>query len=222
MSDAPPPPPPEGFGQEPPGPPAFPPPIEPPQSTAPPPPPPGFGGPPPPPGYPPQPGYAAPPGYPQPGYPQQPGFPPPAPKSGSGLKTALIIIGVIVVLGIVAVSVLAFAVGRTVDKAVVVGREIARDYGTAPASAYKLEITECTTDDTGSPVAKGTINNVSGVTHGFRVTVGFYDDSDKRLGEGFDIVSALRDGSSSNFDTNSFSSSSESFVCRVDNVSFNG
>ncbi len=138
------------------------------------------------------------------------------------MKTALIIIGVIVVLGIVAVGVAAFAVGRTVDNVVTVGRDIARDYGTAPASAYQVEITKCTTDDTGSPVATGTIKNVSGKTHGFRITVGFYDDNDKKLNESLDLVNSLRDGSSSDFAVTSFGVSSESFVCRVDNVSFNG
>jgi hypothetical protein len=174
--------------------------------------PPGYGGPPP--------GYgAAPPGYaaaPPAGY---PGAPPAPPRSsGNGcLKAALITLGVVAVLVVVAVAVSIFAISRFVQHSV----------GTADPADYDLPVSEMTCDlsSSGTMTVGGSFTNKSDHLQTFRISVDFFDTTtNTKVGSDPLITTgSLAAGESVTFEGSAFTSTKpRGLNCRVSDVSYAG
>jgi len=142
---------------------------------------------------------------------------------GTGLKVFLIVFGILAVLGIGLGVLIGTRVKQVSDSATSFVDEMAKAYGPAPDAAYKLEITDCTTDSLDNATAKGTIKNTSGKRHGFNVEIGFYNSDNTRLGSTMnEFIDAIDDGKSATFEASGFETPKGDFTCKLESVKFNG
>jgi len=152
------------------------------------------------------------------------GFPPPA-KSGmnTGLRVFLIAFGILAVLGVGLGLLVASSVNDAIEVGDTIFSEVAKAFGPAPKGSHSVEITECSTDSFDHAFVSGTITNTSGQNHGFEVKVGFYDDSDTRIGStSSSFVDPIDGGRSASFEVGSFETPAGGFTCRIEGVDFNG
>ena len=176
-----------------------------------------------------QPQYGQPPVQPPVGYPPQygGGYPPPAPAKSNTTRNILLIVGLVLLLGIGGCVALVFAAGNSVDNAVDRAvTDFQDNYGTAPDDAFDLKLNDddgCTTDDFGYPEVNGTIENTSGKSHGFNITVSVDDNDGNRIGDTFNVfIDPIDDGKSAVFSGSGFTEVTSEFTCKIDDVSFNG
>lgn len=113
------------------------------------------------------------------------------------MKAALIVIGIVVVLGIIAVGSLIFLGKETV-------KEINKSMGVAATSDYKVTDVECLTDDTSGLKATGKIKNLSNKAQAFHVTVRWETTSGDLIGVDSTYTDKLDVGQSQLWSTTSF------------------
>ncbi len=170
---------------------------------------------PPPPGYaatpPSAPPYGAPAYAPPPPGAFPPGVAPPPPNAGGGkswLKPVLIIVAIVAVIGIVA-AVLIVALDDSDGGTA----------GNASSDSYDIELTRCSQNGDGDPIAGVEVTNTSGETKAFKVQVGFFSGDEAIGSEVFDSTGSLDDGESSSLEIVGFTVPSGDFTCRVTAVS---
>lgn len=178
-----------------------------------------------------QPAYQAPgePAYQQPGQPayQQPGqFQPVNPNpssSGNGcLKAFLIIAGISVVLGIIAVIAAVVLGGAAINE---VNTQIENNFGVANAEDYEVVIESCTVSEFGLVEASGTITNKDTARHAYSIEADFFDPgaSDLKLGGSTTYTSGLNQDQSEAWSvTTSASGDPTEVECVVSEVSYFG
>lgn len=82
-------------------------------------------------------------------------------------------------------------------------RQVAEE--AADRQRYDLKRSTCKFDEFGFPLtATGTITNRSSTTRSYAITVEFLDRRDRRVGEGFDYVTALDPGKSARWEAIAF------------------
>lgn len=138
-----------------------------------------------------------PPPPPPPGYPQQPIVIVQEKKSGC-MRTGLIVLGVLAILGVLMVGCLAVVADETV-------KQIEKETGPANAADFDIAVAECEIDVLDLPQAGGTITNKSDVAQGFKIEVTYTDDDGARIGDpGLEFVDTLAPGKSARWSTGSF------------------
>ena len=193
----------------------------------------------------PQPGYQQPqqPGYGQaaygqPGYGQpQPGYgiqPPPGPaKKSSAGKILAIIFGVVLLLLVVLVGGCVLLFNKAGDTLQDASDKLQENTRTLTADEYELKETSCklvddatTTSTDGSsspgriPSYEGQFTSKADGSHGFSITIGFYD-GETRVDTDTIYINTLAAGATTNVETSSFSTVTASDVtCKVEDVSF--
>lgn len=127
-------------------------------------------------------------------YPPHPPHPPPKQRSGC-LRTGLIVLAVLVVLGIGFVA----CAGLVLEEA---GREMERQMGEADDGDYDLELTSCGVDElAGWPEAGGRIVNTSDEDQGFEIRVRFTAPDGDLIGESSTFTDRIEVGQATMWST---------------------
>lgn len=191
----------------------------------------------------PQPGYQQQPGYPppQPGYQQygqpQPAYgiqPPPGPaKKSSAGKILAIIFGVVALLLVLMVGGCVLFLNKAGDAVQDASDKIQENTRSLNADEYEIKETSCTLEDAVTPVPsdgstasdktpkyEGEFTSRADGSHGFSITIGFYD-GDTRVDTDTIYINTLASDATTNVETSSFSTVTASDVtCKVEDVSF--